>query len=103
MIGVKKMNKLELDEKLVKYYIGLTTKAFEKATPLVEKGSEDEKKLNSMLKMASDYLEDAKYFLDKGDLLRAYGAINYSHAWIDAGVRIKLLDGHGDDELFTLP
>ena len=97
------MNKLELDENLVKYYIGLTTKAFEKATPLVEKGSEDEKKLNSMLKMASDYLEDAQYFLEKGDLLRAYGAINYSHAWIDAGVRIKLLDGHGDDELFTLP
>ena len=97
------MNKLELDENLVKYYIGLTKKAFEKATPLVEKGSEDEKKLNSMLKMASDYLEDAKYFLEKGDLLRAYGAINYSHAWIDAGVGIKLLDGHGDDELFTLP
>ena len=97
------MNKLELDENLVKYYIGLTTKAFEKATPLVEKGSEDEKKLNSMLKMASDYLKDAQYFLEKGDLLRAYGAINYSHAWIDAGVRIKLLDGHGDDELFTLP
>ena len=39
------MNKLELDENLVKYYIGLTTKAFEKATPLVEKGSEDEKKI----------------------------------------------------------
>ena len=49
------------------------------------------KKLNSMLKMASDYLEDAKYFLEKGDLLRAYGAINYSHAWIDAGVRIGYL------------
>ncbi len=98
-----KLNNLELSESLVKHYIELTTKAFEKATPLVEKGSEDEKKLDSMLKMSLDYLNDAKYFLEKGDLLRAYGAINYSHAWIDAGVRIKLLDGHGDDELFTLP
>ena len=97
------MNKLELSESLVKHYINLTTKAFEKATPIVEKGSEDEKKLNSMLQMASDYLNDAKYFLEKGDLLRAYGAINYSHAWIDAGVRIGWLDGHGDDHLFTLP
>ncbi|MED5485078.1 MAG: DUF357 domain-containing protein [Candidatus Thermoplasmatota archaeon] len=70
---------------------------------MTEKDSEDEEKLNSMLKMALDYLNDAKYFLDKGDLLRAYGAINYSHAWIDAGVRIGLLDGHGDDVLFTLP
>lgn len=97
------MNKLELNIDLVNHYIGLTTKAFEKATPLTKKGSEDEKKLNSMLQMASDYLKDAKYFLDNGDLLRAYGAINYSHAWIDAGVRIGLLDGHDDDELFTLP
>jgi len=97
------MNKLELNEDLVNHYIELTTKAYEKATPLTEKDSEDEKKLNSMLKMALDYLNDAKYFLSNGDLLRAYGAINYSHAWIDAGVRIGLLDGHGDDVLFTLP
>jgi len=97
------MKKLELNEDLVNHYITLTTKAFEKATPLTETNSKDEEKLNSMLKMATDYLNDAKYFLSKGDLLRAYGAINYSHAWIDAGVRIGLLDGHGDDELFTLP
>ena len=97
------MNKLELNEDLENHYIDLTTKAYKKATPLTEKDSEDEEKLNSMLKMALDYLNDAKYFLNKGDLLRAYGAINYSHAWIDAGVRIGLLDGHGDDVLFTLP
>jgi hypothetical protein len=35
--------------------------------------------------------------------VRAFGAINYAHAWIDAGVKIGLLDGHGDDVLFTLP
>ena len=97
------MNKLELNIDLVNHYIDLTTRAFEKATPLTKKGSDDEKKLNSMLQMASDYLNDAKYFLEREDLLRAYGAINYAHAWIDAGVRIGLLDGHGDDELFTLP
>lgn len=37
------------------------------------------------------------------DLIRAFGAINYAHAWIDAGVKLRLLDGHGDDVLFTLP
>ena len=97
------MNNLELSEKLVNHYINLTTKAFEKATPLTKKGSTDDNRLKSMLIMAKDYLNDAKYFLENGDLLRAYGAINYSHAWIDAGVKIGLLDGHGDDELFTLP
>ena len=32
----------------------------------------------------------------------AFGAINYAHAWIDAGVKLRLLNGHGDDNLFTL-
>ncbi len=97
------MSNLKLNKELVDHYIDLTTKAFEKATPLTKEGSVDDDRLKSMLSMAKDYLNDAKYFLKKGDLLRAYGAINYSHAWIDAGVRIGLLDGHGDDVLFTLP
>jgi hypothetical protein len=53
--------------------------------------------------MADDYASDAQYFLKQGDLIRAFGAINYAHAWIDAGVKLRLLDGHGDDVLFTLP
>ena len=97
------MEKLELSKELVEHYIGITRKAFEKATPLTKKNSKDDENLISMLRMAEDYLNDALYFLQKGDFLRAYGAINYSHAWIDAGVKIGLLDGHGDDVLFTLP
>ncbi len=53
--------------------------------------------------MADDYTFDANHFLNSGDLVRAFGAINYAHAWIDAGVKLGLLDGHGDDVLFTLP
>ena len=56
-----------------------------------------------MLRMADDYASDAGHFLANGDLVRAFGAINYAHAWIDAGVKIGWLDGHGDDVLFTLP
>ena len=55
------------------------------------------------MRMADDYASDAKHFMDKGDYVRAFGAINYAHAWIDAGVKLRLLDGHGDDVLFTLP
>jgi hypothetical protein len=53
--------------------------------------------------MADDYSSDAKHFLDIGDRVRAFGAINYAHAWIDAAVKLRLLDGHDDDVLFTLP
>ena len=56
-----------------------------------------------MMRMADDYASDAAHFLSIGDHVRAFGAINYAHAWVDAGVKIGLLDGHGDDVLFTLP
>ncbi|MDG1550622.1 MAG: DUF357 domain-containing protein [Candidatus Poseidoniaceae archaeon] len=87
----------------VEKYLDITSRAREKATPLVEQDSEDGIRLGIMLKMADDYAFDAKHFLKIGDHVRAFGAINYAHAWIDAGVKLGLLDGHGDDVLFTLP
>ena len=87
----------------VESYLDITRRARAKATPLVEAPSEEEARLAVMLRMADDYASDAQHFLQTGDLVRAFGAINYAHAWIDAGVKIGWLDGHGDDILFTLP
>ena len=86
----------------VEEYLALTSEARSKATPCAE-GAEDEARLVSMLRMCDDYAADARHFMESGNLVRAFGAINYSHAWLDAAVRIGLLDGHGDDRLFTLP
>ena len=86
----------------VEKYLNLTAEARIKATPITT-NSEDERKLQSMLRMCDDYQNDARHFLENGDLVRAFGAINYAHAWIDAAVRIGLMDGHNDDRLFTLP
>jgi hypothetical protein len=88
-------------EKIEKY-LKLTAEARAKATPIAE-SEEDLARLESMMRMCDDYQADAKHFQEKGDLVRAFGAINYAHAWIDAAVRIGLMDGHGDDRLFTLP
>ncbi len=88
---------------LVNKYLQLTDRARQKATSLVSKGSHEESLLKDMMSMSDDYRSDAEHFRDNGDLVRAFGAINYAHAWIDAAVRIGFLDGHGDDELFTLP
>ena len=95
--------KIEVTTQRVDKYLDITTRARNKATPLVEENSEDGKRLAIMLKMADDYTFDARHFLKIGDYVRAFGAINYAHAWIDAGVKLGLLDGHGDDVLFTLP
>ena len=86
----------------VEKYLKLTAEARAKATPIAE-SQEDIARLDSMMRMCDDYQADAKHFLEQGDLVRAFGAINYAHAWIDAAVRIGLMDGHDDDRLFTLP
>ena len=86
----------------VEKYLKLTVEARAKATPIAE-SQEDMARLDSMMGMCDDYQADAKHFLEQGDLVRAFGAINYAHAWIDAAVRIGLMDGHDDDRLFTLP
>jgi hypothetical protein len=90
-------------EEKLKHYLNLTQKARQKATPIPEEGTIEADQLVILLRMADDYASDAKHFMVNGDFVRAFGAINYAHAWIDAGVKLRLLDGHGDDELFTLP
>ena len=86
----------------VEQYLAMTVSARAKATPQTN-NVEDAARLNSMMRMCDDYTADARHFLEQGDLVRAFGAINYAHAWIDAAVRIGFMDGHGDDRLFTLP
>jgi hypothetical protein len=95
-------NDIVTEEKL-NHYLNLTMRARKKATPIHLEGSQESLQLEIMLKMADDYASDARHFMDNGDYVRAFGAINYAHAWIDVGVKLQLLDGHGDDELFTLP
>ena len=90
-------------EEKLNHYIDLTKRARAKATPIHEEGPEQSEQLAIMMRMADDYSSDAQHFMDIGDYVRAFGAINYAHAWIDAGVKLRLLDGHGDDVLFTLP
>ena len=94
---------VEVTSELVERYLALTNAAREKATPLFTPESEDGKTLETMMEMADSYTADAKWFVGQGDLVRAFGAINYAHAWIDCAVKIGLMDGHGDDEMFTLP
>lgn len=90
------------EEKLL-HYLDLTKRAREKATPIHPEGTPEAKQLEIMMRMADDYASDARHFMDNGDYVRAFGAINYAHAWIDASVKLRLLDGHDDDVLFTLP
>lgn len=74
------------------HYVDITGKALKEVksgdfgdTPLdLARAAKD------FLDMAQRYYEDAKYFEQKGDILTAFAAINYSHAFLDAGARLGL-------------
>ncbi|HXQ48290.1 MAG TPA: DUF357 domain-containing protein [Thermoplasmata archaeon] len=90
------------DNPLTEKYVRLTREALARvrATPPARSflaGASDD-----ILSMARAYLADAEHFVQKGDLDRALAAASYAHGWLDAGVRLGLLDGGDDDQRFTL-
>jgi hypothetical protein len=89
--------------KMLKRYRQLTQKALGKVSIAASKGSREFATAADFIAMAQNYFNDAKHFEGKGKKLLALAAYSYAHAWLDAGVRAKILDGKKDDRLFTLP
>ena len=104
LVQAKNPNSVEenLPQKVAKYR-ELTREALEKVELYSPKGTPENMKGKLLLQMAENYFSDAQYFEQEGKMLTALAAYSYAHAWIDAGVRLGLLDGKGDDKLFVLP
>jgi len=90
--------KEDIDEKLEKYR-ELTQMALEKVSII----DGNESQANELLGMAKSYYNDAQHFEKEGKKLTALAAYSYAHAWIDVGIRLRILDGRDDDHLFVLP
>ncbi len=93
---------VEIKEEDLEHYFSLTQRAYEKIKIAPPENSHLYPIARDFLNMAKAYIEDAKYFRDKGDYIRALGAIYYAHGWLDAGARLGLFDVGGDHTLFTL-
>lgn len=89
-------------ESRIERYIDLERKALDKVKISASQGSYLEGSARDFLSMAENYFSDALHFREKGDLLNCFAALNYSYGWIDAGVRLGILDGSGDNRMFTL-
>lgn len=89
----------KITKQKLKKYFDVTEKALEKSKKNVIKGKEKEAK--EIFEMVKNYLSDARYFEKKKDFVNSFAAINYSHGWIDAGVRLDIFDVR-DDKLFTV-
>jgi len=93
----KKVN-VVCDRRLDKYF-DITGRALEKVKA-GEKDSERAKEAADFLDMAERYFSDAKHFREEGNYVLSLAAVNYAHAWLDAGARIKLFKV-SDSELFA--
>jgi uncharacterized protein len=94
----------EISQELLDKYFDVTARALAKVKIVKEEKRQIKWEENALdfFDMASRYIEDAKYFVSKGDIARAFGALNYAHGWLDAGARLGLFDVDGDSVLFTV-
>jgi len=83
-------------------YLRLTREALEVVRPGTPERSFLRGGTDDVLSMARSYLADAEHFSEIGEPDRALAAVSYAHGWLDAGVRLGLLDGGGDASKFTL-
>jgi uncharacterized protein len=90
------------DETLLAKYLRLTHEALDRVRVPAPARSYLRGASDDFLSMARAYLADAEHFRAAGDGERALAAASYAHGWIDAGVRLGLLDGGDDDQRFTL-
>ncbi len=95
---MKKLNNKITSEKLKKYF-EITSSALKLAKKNIIYGKE--KQAKEIIEMVENYLSDAKHFQSKKDFVNCFGAINYAHGWLDAGVRLEVFDVK-DDRLFTV-
>lgn len=85
-------------ERLTKYFT-VTKSALDLAQTAF--APEQQQEAATVFDMASRYYADAAYFLERGDAVRAFAALNYAHGWLDAGARLGLFLVH-DSTLFTV-
>ncbi len=84
----------------LKKYFSITEKALKIAKKKINHKREQEAK--EILEMASAYLNDAKYFQEKGDYVNSFACLNYAHGWLDSGSRLGIFNVK-DENLFTIP
>ena len=96
------MDVIEVTEEKLNEYFEIAEAALEKAKNSGESISFDilKKAREDFLDMIQRYIEDAKYFNERGDKVKAFAALNYAHGFLDAGARLGIFNVH-DNKLFA--
>lgn len=91
----------KIEQKLKKYF-ELTSKALKKVKIHHDLDIKSRKSAEDIFDLAQRYFDDAKYFEKTSDLVNAYGAVVYAHAFLDIGARLGFFDVGNDNELFMV-
>ena len=91
-----------ITEKKLNDYHKTTKKALSKVKIQKNLTKKDQKTANIYLDMAKNYYSDSLYFKKQKDFVNSFAAVNYAHAWLDAGAIIGLFDVEKDNILFTV-
>ncbi len=70
----------------------VTKKALEHSEIIIPKDHEYHKVALKIIDTAQRYYQDALFFQKKGDKASAFGALNYSFGWLDAGREAGFLE-----------
>jgi len=76
--------KAEITKEKLEKYIKITETALKKSKLKKTVSEHDKKRFASFKDFCERYLSDAKHFMEKGDYVDAFAALNYAHAWMDA-------------------
>ncbi len=88
-------------EAMLNKNLEITERALKEATLVKNLSAEKEKIAHQFRDFCSRYLGDAKHFKKEGNYVNAIRAVNYAHAWLDAGAIMGLFDVKGKSDLFT--
>ncbi len=91
---------MEIDKKLEAHF-KITQEALKEVKIKIPKKVNLKEVATDLLDLAKRYYKDAKYFKEKGKIVEAFTALNYSHAFLDVGARLKIFDVH-DSRLFMV-
>lgn len=84
--------KTEVTREKLQKYIKLTETALKKAKLKKTVSKYDRKRFDAFKDFCERYLSDAKHFMEKGDYVTAFAALNYAHAWMDAAAIAGWID-----------
>ena len=83
-------NKTTITKEKLEKYFKITSEALKKVKKNIIRSKEGQAK--EIIEMVENYLSDAKHFQLKKDFVNCFGALNYAHGWLDAGVRLEVFE-----------